>query len=370
MGVLRLLLALSVAAGHTASKMFGFDGVGPTYAVDFFFIISGFYMAMVLNESYVEPSPTRFYLSRVLRLAPIYYIGVVFSLAVSWNYHSQIFHALSRGGRTFYLFENLFVFGQDWANLACVKMAQGGCFEPAAALVIDRSTWSLAPELCFYLIAPFIVRSIHRITVLLLVGAASVCAVSLLQYPVPASNLWRELQLFYTTYFFLPCTMIYFALGALSYHLSKARLEHAHYIAIIVAFAVIANAPLQLPAGQAVLFAAAVPVIFRLTADMKWDRFLGELSYPVYILHLPTFDLVMTVARTHPKLLEFATPATIVVTMCCAAGVALLLAVERPVDRFRHNIRSRQKPLVCGVGAALLHDLPVGAIALETRPLA
>lgn len=51
MGFLRLFLALSVIAGHSQSTVFGFNGIGAWYAVQFFFIISGFYMAMVLNEN-------------------------------------------------------------------------------------------------------------------------------------------------------------------------------------------------------------------------------------------------------------------------------------------------------------------------------
>ena len=73
MGLLRLFLALSVIAGHASSTVFSFQGVGALYAVNFFFIISGFYMAMILNGKYEDKTSIQFYKSRVFRLFPTYY---------------------------------------------------------------------------------------------------------------------------------------------------------------------------------------------------------------------------------------------------------------------------------------------------------
>ncbi len=73
-------LALSVIGAHADSTVFGFYGIRGQYVVDFFFfIISGFYMAMVLNGRYKETDPLHFYLNRVLRLFPTYYIGLLFA---------------------------------------------------------------------------------------------------------------------------------------------------------------------------------------------------------------------------------------------------------------------------------------------------
>jgi len=52
MGLLRLILAISVVLAHT-SYIFGFGLVGGQAAVQAFYIISGFYMALVLNEKYI-----------------------------------------------------------------------------------------------------------------------------------------------------------------------------------------------------------------------------------------------------------------------------------------------------------------------------
>src|SRR5262249_38577674 len=73
MGTLRFILALSVAYGH-AGDFLGFPFIPGDTAVQSFYAISGFYMALVLNEKYRTGSSTYslFISNRFLRLFPIY----------------------------------------------------------------------------------------------------------------------------------------------------------------------------------------------------------------------------------------------------------------------------------------------------------
>ena len=50
MGIIRLILAIAVVIVHTEEPIFGFEFVRGLVAVQAFYIISGFYMAMILNE--------------------------------------------------------------------------------------------------------------------------------------------------------------------------------------------------------------------------------------------------------------------------------------------------------------------------------
>ena len=52
MGLIRTLLAISVVLAHS-SPIFGIKLVGGQVAVQAFYMISGFYMTLVLNEKYV-----------------------------------------------------------------------------------------------------------------------------------------------------------------------------------------------------------------------------------------------------------------------------------------------------------------------------
>ena len=91
MGVFRLLLALFVLLGHLpglaqwTNPFFLWMRGGP--AVQAFFILSGFYMAMILDSKYNLGSPKGFYYSRVLKIFPIYYVvllsGVIITILIA-----------------------------------------------------------------------------------------------------------------------------------------------------------------------------------------------------------------------------------------------------------------------------------------------
>ena len=69
MGLLRLILACSVVCGHAGAGVFF---TGPEVAVQTFYIISGFYIAMILDRTVAYRSIWVFYFSRYLRLWPSY----------------------------------------------------------------------------------------------------------------------------------------------------------------------------------------------------------------------------------------------------------------------------------------------------------
>src|SRR5688572_10026095 len=82
MGILRLLLALAVVVAHcpTSTTLQGWVLPG-SIAVQAFYVISGFYMALVLNEKYTfEGSTKLFYQQRYLRLAPMYWLTVLITI--------------------------------------------------------------------------------------------------------------------------------------------------------------------------------------------------------------------------------------------------------------------------------------------------
>src|SRR3954451_14766869 len=83
MGSLRLYLALSVVLAH-----FGIPLGFPTsdVAVQSFFVISGFYMALVLNEKYGPGCYWLFISNRLLRLWPTYAVVLVLSFAIAGNW--------------------------------------------------------------------------------------------------------------------------------------------------------------------------------------------------------------------------------------------------------------------------------------------
>ena len=84
MGLLRLYLALCVIFTHDGVRQNSIPLIiyNGSQAVQIFFVISGFYMALILSEKY--RSPVEFYASRFIRIYLPYWtvlgIVVIFSL--------------------------------------------------------------------------------------------------------------------------------------------------------------------------------------------------------------------------------------------------------------------------------------------------
>ena len=160
MGSLRLLLALCVAFGH-----FGIPLGFPTsdIAVQSFFVISGFYMALVLNEKYGPGSYWLFISNRLLRLWPTYLVILIPSFLIASNWRAVL--SLDPASIIYYFVSQIFVLGQEtYFYLFTEHGTLGLTLHPGTMpnllykLAPVPQAWTLALEFYFYLMAPFIVR--------------------------------------------------------------------------------------------------------------------------------------------------------------------------------------------------------------------
>jgi peptidoglycan/LPS O-acetylase OafA/YrhL len=82
MGLIRVILAYSVVLNHSG-PVHGYFLIPSNAAVTLFFMISGFYMALVMTEKYTGPNRIRgFYSNRILRLYPTYFISIILMIGV------------------------------------------------------------------------------------------------------------------------------------------------------------------------------------------------------------------------------------------------------------------------------------------------
>ncbi|MBF0170181.1 MAG: acyltransferase family protein, partial [Nitrospinae bacterium] len=156
MGTLRLLLALSVLNMHAPfGDLFLFVNGG--VAVLLFFIVSGFYMSLVINDRYTGAGGTRrFYLNRAVRIYPVYFAAL--ALAALWMFavrgESLFPPGLDTAHRWLLAVVNVTLLGMD----VTFFMGRAG-FEPAlAGGYVINVAWTVGVELTFYLFAPFLVR--------------------------------------------------------------------------------------------------------------------------------------------------------------------------------------------------------------------
>jgi len=310
MGLIRTLLAISVVIAHSSS-VFGIDLVGGQIAVQAFYIISGFYMSLILNEKYIgaNGSYKLFISNRFLRLFPIYWVVLILTVLTSYGIYeftggehsgmlaSYIEHwdHLGNGSFIFLVFTNLGVFLQDMLLFLGLDLQTGSLFftdsfintEPKVYkfLMIPQG-WTIGIELMFYLIAPFLVR--NKLPIVLMLIALSLGLRLLLYY---GADLTYDPWL----YRFFPTELVFFLFGNISYKMhvkykkNKAtkNLGIGGLILILLMTFTFKFVPYNwVMFAYFTLFFLAIPFVFELSKSWKWDRWIGELSYPIYISHM------------------------------------------------------------------------------------
>ena len=356
MGLLRVILAIGVVLGHTGGDISRFLFVPGDVAVQGFYMISGFYIALVLNEKYNQAGDTLvFYKNRFLRIFTTYWLFLAIAfLAELFSFltrHSGdlarwISHApeLGVGGLVYLLLSNIFLFGQDAALF--LGLDAGGLHwtsdfnassPPVFSFFLIHPAWSLALELLFYVLAPFILRR----STPFVIGLAA-CSLGLRAHAYTlgySQNPW--------SYRFFPFELSMFLAGALSYRLyDRLRGVDAAILGPALSLCLL-GATLLYPLysddadtffsaakiGLYVCFFVSLPFLFKWTKDNRRDRWIGELSYPIYLGH-------MLIAHA----IHFPAPnlrALVVIAVTILLAIGVVRYVEIPLERYRQrNVRA------------------------------
>lgn len=298
MGLVRLILALSVCIFHS-NEGWRLTLVGGFPAVTFFFVISGFYMAMVLNEKYT--SYRQFIVARLLKIFPLYWIVLLFCVTCTQIHFFE--YGLWSG--IYFIFSNIFIVGSQFTSILYhdadqvrfLSLGQGYRPEVLWNMLYVGPIWSLSIELLFYFLAPLCVKGRYVWARLSLLGGVSLLSYGFLTF----MNSWI---IPWNYNFFLPCAYT-FAAGATSYFFYKklrpyiSNKQPLNYalglllISYLFAFQFLPStfiikpikASLNIETLGVILFAGLMPFVFQATAALSFDRWLGNLSYPIYISH-------------------------------------------------------------------------------------
>ena len=181
MGLIRFMLALAVASGH-AGSFFGADIypiVPGSHAVQIFYMISGFLIALILSGKYADTPRGNwiFYSNRAVKIY-VPYLAILAVTVIAWLliYAASgnagpltVFFrdgaTMSFGAWAFSVVTNLFLLGMEWGSLLILRggellLSVRAIEQPPSAIdfTIIVPAWTLSLELAFYLIAPFILR--------------------------------------------------------------------------------------------------------------------------------------------------------------------------------------------------------------------
>lgn len=361
MGLLRFLLAVSVILAH-AGKLFGFEFVGGRIAVETFFMISGFYITLILNEKYIKANNSYklFITNRFLRLYPLYWVALILTLVCAAfipNYTANSYmgnlgswaaygKSLSFSSCAFLVASNILLFFQDVIYFLGADLKSGlffftsNFYNTKPPLVYTFSlipqAWSISLELMFYLIAPFIVKRKYIIIIALIVASAA------LKTYFMAHGLNNDPWV----YRFFPFELMFFLLGTLSYYLYRkvkdVKIPKYIYPALLVFISLftIFFSFISVTFFTYRIYIVAVflsmPFLFNYTKKFKLDKFIGELSYPIYITHMLVFNTVKALGITQN--LQLITILTTIIL-----SIILVKLIGDPIERLRQARVKDQK---------------------------
>jgi peptidoglycan/LPS O-acetylase OafA/YrhL len=267
----------------------------------------------------------------------------------------EAFKRLDWLGKLYVLFSNVTMCFQEWslflqANwqtgaLSFTSNFNAGPTPIVYKLLWDVPAWSLSIELVFYLISPFVVRSPIRV---ICFTAASLAIRTFTGRYFPLMDPWGCR--------FMPTEFCMFGLGSIAYHFHRAVIPWApasiRRAAMTVtgivgmSFLIVAIAyhtdvswlwqPSKALLIYSPLFLLAVGLfvgpIFALTRSSRFDRWLGDISYPIYLSHVPVFAAMTALG-------QLGSPNSYTVGLLVTIGVsaALLWLIDAPVSRFRKS---------------------------------
>ena len=351
MGLFRVILAISVVLSHIVKTETPFyQGFGGTNSVEIFFLVSGFYIALILDKTY--KSKRMFYLNRILRLYPIYLIVCLLVLLTSIlrrGFAENLF-GYSPLVLLISTFSNLTLIGTDW--LMFFDTSNGGIQLTSSVVTGDQMrdllwiapAWSLGIEITFYAMAPVLCRWRSRFLIAAIIG---LCTIRILfnqsEFNFAGSPFDAR---------FFPFELPYFLVGILLYRCKRdAKLEvtiplkylySALFLFFLIFEPIRSSFDLSRTASMAVLvIVAAVVVLFGQSSE--FDRKFGELSYPIYISHVfiaQVYEFSSTGIVKKFSLLDNNHISMSVQVLLIVLVSYFLLQITKPIEKIRDKNRN------------------------------
>lgn len=328
-GTFRTFLALAVVFEHLGPVPY----VGP-YAVFGFYALSGYLMTLIMHQTYgYSPKGLgRYAANRGLRIYPIYILAAALTLilvATLGEPFTRAFHT----------------------QIGWPSSTEEAIRNLTLVLSINTDTrlvppaWALTVECTYYL----------------LIGLG-------LSRSLPLTLLWFAASLSYTCYlvfggapfsyryYTIPAASLPFSIGAMIYHLgARGLLERASFrgnrtLCILIA-AILGNyalcvagsrhnaVVLHFYANLALLALMVAHLSRRRSASLRaLDKALGDLSYPIYLIHFQAGLIVAAMVPAHSRgegtFLMFSLPLVLLLAWL------LTRLVEKPIERIRGALRA------------------------------
>lgn len=329
-----VLYHLDVAREISGAPALGIGGIRVGWlGVDLFFVLSAYLLGQPFLEGRAPPT-RKFLRERFLRIAPAYYAAAVGAAAMILVFYPDRW----RPGPSLY---SLVFLNNNTLD---------------AFYALNPVFWSLAVEMQFYVLLPYLARLFKGRRWPW--GLALCLLASLAVRAATFTHDLRDPWFFFGT-FGLPSYLSHFGLG-----LAAARLRTTPRPALTaLAGVLLVGIPVSLWVGRDIrvafdtlaghvlvrtlaacgfallVLAAATPGRVRRPLEVAPLKVLGDMSYSLYLIHLPVQLIVQWAVGlpAHPT-----TYALLGIAASLVYGATLYGIVERPAERWRHRRKLRE----------------------------
>jgi len=255
--------------------------------VQLFFVLSAFTLCLTYADRTNDPySVSKFYIRRYLRIAPMYYFGILFYTSL----------AIVDGGIESISYTNV---GWHFSLLHGLNMAAFNNVVPGG--------WSIGVEFIFYLIFPFVFNLVHGSFRWVVIVLALSIIISLGLYSYFVFYIKLDINAYSLGYWNFVNQLPVFIVGFLLYiHFSSSNAEPSSIVLNVIFFGFTAISLLLymlkpkfstvfIPIASAISF-YALAILFSKYSFLANGalRAIGKVSFSMYLIHFVVIDIVTT----------------------------------------------------------------------------
>ena len=330
---------VSQHADSLSGKISYFTQYGPM-GVRLFFIISALTIFITLDKKKQDKKEriNYFFIKRVLRIAPMYYLAIIYYIIFGVFFFSQI----------------------DYVNVISNMFFVHG-LSPQTINSFVPGGWSITVEMFFYCLIPVIIKQINNlnnaITFLVVSYLFRFIAIYLTRRLIGNEGINGEFL-----FLFFPSQLPVFALGIILYFIiikqEKIRISIYNAVALLILAAIsLVFKYYNIIFVDYLLFSYAFSVLIIIMSKKKIFlldnfiiRFIGNISYSLYIIHfIVIFWLVkyqLNLLYQSSSTINFCLFFTITLLLSCFVSYITYQLIEKPFQNLgKKLISKKQKPI-------------------------